>query len=40
MEKMLSNKKMIALFILPGFLLFLVIFIFPIGYTLFLSMTN
>lgn len=40
MEKMLSDKKMTALFILPGFLLFLAIFIFPIGYTAFLSMTS
>lgn len=40
MEKMLSNKKMIALFVLPGFLLFLAVFIFPIGYTLYLSMTS
>lgn len=40
MEKMLSSKKTIALFVLPGFLLFLAMFIFPIGYTFFLSMTS
>ncbi len=40
MKKMLSNKFMVLLFVLPGFLIFACIFVYPILYTLNLSLTS
>lgn len=40
MKKMLSNKPVIALFVLPGLLVFALIFIYPILYTINLSLTS
>ncbi|MDO5425196.1 MAG: sugar ABC transporter permease [Eubacteriales bacterium] len=40
MKKILSNKPVIALFVLPGLLVFCLIFIYPMFYTLNLSLTS
>ena len=40
MQKMLSNKKYIILFVLPGLVIYLAMFIFPIIYTAGLSFTD
>lgn len=40
MKKMLSNNFMVLLFVLPGFLIFACIFVYPILYTLNLSLTS
>lgn len=40
MVKLLSNKKIIALFVLPGVLLFALVFVYPIIYTVNLSFTS
>lgn len=40
MKKMMSNKPVIALFVLPGLLIFAFIFIYPILYTINLSFTS
>lgn len=40
MKKVLSNKLAIALFVLPGVLLFLFIFVYPIFYTVDLGFTS
>lgn len=40
MVKLLSNKKVIALFVLPGVLLFAMVFVYPIIYTINLSFTS
>ena len=40
MEKVLSDKKMIALFVLPAFIVFISIFLIPVIISFALSLTN